>query len=663
MEKAIEIKRRAQRCIQNGDLDGALREYEKLVGADESDPYNFVLLADLLYKKGDMPAAAERYLSAVAAYEKASLYKNAIAVCKKMLRLSLSQARVLQHLANLHALDGLTSEAALYYIQYAEQMMRGQAPHEAAVALRKAFDASQENVKVLEQLGDALLIGNEPTQAAETFREAARHWHARGFAADAERCVQRAAKLDPTGTVDLTSALAEPPHVTETPAAHQAPALEHESPQAHEADAAAHASGVEGFETGSRFNAPIDAQKAESGAFERQRAFVSPADAAPASSDVVPVVPSDDADARETTYEISAEEMDLELLEGEPESTPAGVYEIALDDAESEDAPAAPGLHLVPPATSAPVSETDGMALVERLLAQAQEQFRTGDRDQASGSLASAAQAYEAVGRLDSAATIYRSLGRGAQTGVDTMMLWLANCERRQDTTEAAQVACELGDRVLNDGEAAAARQWFERAVALDSANETARRRLQRMNGAAESAPAAPAERAPTDTGGEMGRIEVAVGRGEAVTFDLTGLLAEFQRGVEAQLAGDAQSHYDLGMTYREMGLLEQAVDSFRISQDEPRLAIRSMEMIGRCFADQGRNAEATLEFERALLLPDADEVAASELRYQLGCVLQAEGDFASALANFEFVTQHLPGYQDVDDRVRDLRQGLGKAA
>ncbi|TMQ55253.1 MAG: hypothetical protein E6K72_06655, partial [Candidatus Eisenbacteria bacterium] len=53
LEKAIEIKRRAQRCIQNGDLDGALGEYEKLVAADDSDPYNFVLLADLLYKKGD----------------------------------------------------------------------------------------------------------------------------------------------------------------------------------------------------------------------------------------------------------------------------------------------------------------------------------------------------------------------------------------------------------------------------------------------------------------------------------------------------------------------------------------------------------------------------------------------------------------------------------
>ena len=56
LEKAIEIKRRAQRCIQNGDLDGALAEYEKLVAIEDSDPYNLVLLADLLFKKGDSAA-------------------------------------------------------------------------------------------------------------------------------------------------------------------------------------------------------------------------------------------------------------------------------------------------------------------------------------------------------------------------------------------------------------------------------------------------------------------------------------------------------------------------------------------------------------------------------------------------------------------------------
>src|SRR4030067_283999 len=78
LEKAIEIKRRAQRCVQNGDLDGALNEYEKLVASDDSDPYNYVLIADLLDKKGEQRGAAPRYLSAGGGYRKAGLHKNGI---------------------------------------------------------------------------------------------------------------------------------------------------------------------------------------------------------------------------------------------------------------------------------------------------------------------------------------------------------------------------------------------------------------------------------------------------------------------------------------------------------------------------------------------------------------------------------------------------------
>src|SRR5882672_9041941 len=210
LEKAIEIKRRAQRCVQNGDLDGALREYEKLVEPPESDPYNFVLLADLLYKKGEKPRASERYLNAVTAYEKAGLYKNAIAVCKKMMRLTLSQAQVLRHLAELHALDGLTSEASIYYSQYADQMVRANNAPEAVKALRKAFDNGQENVKLLEQLSEVLLIEGDQAKSAAALREAAGHWRTRGQELEARRCLERADRMDPSRAAPAAGGGADP---------------------------------------------------------------------------------------------------------------------------------------------------------------------------------------------------------------------------------------------------------------------------------------------------------------------------------------------------------------------------------------------------------------------------------------------------------------------
>src|SRR4029077_12201908 len=126
---------------------------------------------------------------------------------------------------------------------------------------------------------------------------------------------------------------------------------------------------------------------------------------------------------------------------------------------------------------------------------------------------------------------------------------------------------------------------WFEHAIALDPKNDTARRRLQRLTQGA--AAAAPVSAEP------IGRVEVAVGRGQAVTFDLEGLLAEFQRGVDSQLEGDAQGHYDMGMAYREMRLIAQALGSFRVAQRDPRLALLCHEMIGRCQADSNQHEAA----------------------------------------------------------------------
>jgi len=724
LEKAIEIKRRAQRCIQNNDLDGALSEYEKLVQSDEADPYNFVLLADLLFKKGDPGQAAERYLSAVESYEKASLYKNAIAVCKKMLRLSLSQAKVLKSLANLHALDGFAGESALYFVQYAEQMVRSNLPEEASDALRAAFDVCQDNVRVLEQLSESYLLAGDHNKAAAALLEAAGHYRSRSQEADAARCAERAAQLD-ANAVASEPVMSVPVHsgpMAATNGSEPVAAIEYEPVAAIEYEArvvsmeseqvlAEFASSepataeapmpsspesdrVEGLESGRvLFGMPQTESRLETHDSKTMPAPVLPP--APPSLSELEEVEIVEEEPANSVYELS---------DDEPAEVPTGVYEITTDEepdasvyeiAEEAEAmvsgggfdqidaasTSAPGLAFTTnvepepePVVTATAAETS-VDQVEHLLAQAQEQFRAGDRELASHTLASAAQAYEQLGRLDNAATIYRSLGRGAQSTLEVMTLWLGNCQARGDAREAAQVACELGDRFLNDGDESTAREWFQQATAFDAENEVAKRRLQRLaDGAstptdgsvavateASGSAAAPVAPAAAESS-EMGRVEVAVGRGEAVTFDLSGLLAEFQRGVEAQLSGDAQSHYDLGMTYREMGLVDQAVDSFRIAEQDARLSARALEMTGRCFTDQQRFAEAVVEFERALAQPSLDPMGAAELRYQLALALESAGDPASALREYEAVAEVLLSYEDVDARIASLRGATGAA-
>ena len=658
MEKAIEIKRRAQRCVQNGDLDGALREYEKLVETPESDPYNFVLLADLLFKKGEHQRAAERYLNAVSAYEKAGLYKNAIAVCKKMTRLSLSQTQVLRHLADLHKLDGLVSEASLCYAQYAEQMLRSNNVNEAIAALRKAFDCGQENVKLLEQMADAMLSEGQTARAAEVLREAAGHWRTRRQESDARRCLDRANVVDP-GSARAPSAAAGTPRPATASGSFASPGEIELSP--------GRGSSAGTLEAPPAAATPAPATTRGSSGFERAPQFVAPGGAigppvlwSPTRPQGPPVLEhpagEEPSAPAEGVYEIGSEEHAsyegalAEVQSPAAQSPPEDPYA----EQDRENLPSPSMIARRPPAIA-------GAALVETLLARAQEDFRAGRRAEASQALVEAAQAYEGLGRLDSAATIFRSLGRGAQSPTQVMELWLANCEKRGDRAEGSQVACELGDRALNDGKDARARAWFEHAAALDPANDTARRRLQRMTQGGR--PAAPAPAPATTGAGEAGRVEVAVGRGQAVTFDLEGLLQEFQRGVDTQLDGDAQGHYDLGMAYREMGLHEQAVQSFQIALKDPRFAGLAHEMIGRCHADTGHHESAVADFAESLRLPDLDAAGEAELRYRSALSMAAMGDLAAAVAQLEIADMRFPGRPDVVKQLAEWRRGFRQAA
>jgi tetratricopeptide (TPR) repeat protein len=173
-----------------------------------------------------------------------------------------------------------------------------------------------------------------------------------------------------------------------------------------------------------------------------------------------------------------------------------------------------------------------------------------------------------------------------------------------------------------------------------------------------QAAPVAPAPPAPPEPASD--RVELAVGRSEAVTFDLGALLSEFQRGIEAQLSGDAQGHYDLAMAYREMGLLDHAVESFRMALGHPGLAHRAAEMLGRCLLDQGRFDEAASELAAALEQPGLDAEGVLGLRYLLALAHEAAGHPREAVAELEKVFAVQPNYHDVAPKLRDLRKALG---
>ncbi|MFZ5786776.1 MAG: tetratricopeptide repeat protein [Acidobacteriota bacterium] len=135
-------------------------------------------------------------------------------------------------------------------------------------------------------------------------------------------------------------------------------------------------------------------------------------------------------------------------------------------------------------------------------------------------------------------------------------------------------------------------------------------------------------------------------------------LFKEFQRGVAEQVSeADYDTHFNLGLAYREMGLLDEAIGEFQLSSKFPGLFVESTSMIGACYLDKGLPEQAAEWYQRALTSPDLSADVEWGLRYELGQAYELAGNTATALAQFVELLNLNPGFRDVVERVAHLQR------
>lgn len=107
----------------------------------------------------------------------------------------------------------------------------------------------------------------------------------------------------------------------------------------------------------------------------------------------------------------------------------------------------------------------------------------------------------------------------------------------------------------------------------------------------------------------------------------LAALVKEFQDGIDEAIApDDFNTHYDLGIAYREMGLLREAVDEFSQVLPSPDHRIKAREMLGRCYLNMSRFDEAEEHFQKGMTLAGKDTVALIGFHLHLAQVFEATG-------------------------------------
>jgi tetratricopeptide (TPR) repeat protein len=125
----------------------------------------------------------------------------------------------------------------------------------------------------------------------------------------------------------------------------------------------------------------------------------------------------------------------------------------------------------------------------------------------------------------------------------------------------------------------------------------------------------------------------------------------------------DLETHYNLGIAFREMGLLEEAISEFqKVAKANERgkafrYAMQCCTLLGLAFMEKGQPSIAAIWYERALRTPGVDAESTLALRYDLGVAQESANDLDAALKSFSQVYAVNIDYRGVADRIAALQK------
>ena len=337
----------------------------------------------------------------------------------------------------------------------------------------------------------------------------------------------------------------------------------------------------------------------------------------------------------------------------------------------------------------------NGMEPGAALLDRARQALDNGEREQGIAALEEALRFFEAEGRWEEA---FRACG-------DLLHLDPGEIGRYQKQVEVAyragqrpvlvQAYLELADALVRMDAVDHATHVYQRVLEHDPGNEQARSAIDLLESMAdlgvtlpplpdarlevpEPTPAAPAPApvpvsapAPTPTGDfvDLGALilddqqvrdtRMRIGQSQPIEDEDQAFheaLAEFKRGIDANLeAHDFQAHYDLGIAFKEMGLLDEAIAQFQKALRSPDGRLRTSEQLGAAFFAKGQYAICEAVLRRAVEgLPGADDEKIG-LLYWLGRALEAQQRGRDALPLYERALAVDIRFLDLGERVERL--------
>lgn len=148
--------------------------------------------------------------------------------------------------------------------------------------------------------------------------------------------------------------------------------------------------------------------------------------------------------------------------------------------------------------------------------------------------------------------------------------------------------------------------------------------------------------------------------RTSTIEKNMREIFQEFKKGVDEKIGQeDVDTRYNLGIAYKEMGLLEEAIHEFLISAKQPVKFFDSAGLLGMCFREKGMFDDAISWFKKALNTPDRRQEEYLAIKYELLLCFRLQEDPRSAMAMIEDIRKENPTYRDIERLYLEISKKL----
>src|SRR5215212_8944667 len=162
------------------------------------------------------------------------------------------------------------------------------------------------------------------------------------------------------------------------------------------------------------------------------------------------------------------------------------------------------------------------------------------------------------------------------------------------------------------------------------------------------------------DGGNNVGAAPAAAG----IDSGLAELFEEFRVAEEGDdVKEDFETHYNMGTAYKEMDLIDEAIQEFQTAAslvkagDGSSRFLQCCNMLGHCFIQKGMPDAAVLWFKKGLSAPGHSEDEYQALRYELASAYEQLGDLKHAREFYTEVYGVDVSYREVAEKLSQLRQ------